>query len=109
LRDRPARRVRRQPGACAVGTVRCQAAALACVPNVEPSPELCGTGIDEDCNGPTDEPGCIDCLPADSVSATTQTRKTPVKLSSRRAVIARKHRAASECQREWCSTPTRNP
>lgn len=70
-----------QPGACAAGTVRCQAAALACVPNVEPSPELCGTGIDEDCNGQTDEPGCIDCLPADSVSATTQRRKTSVRLS----------------------------
>jgi hypothetical protein len=54
---------------------------LACVRNVDPSPELCGTGVDEDCNGQTDEPGCVDCFPANSVTATTQTRRTSVKPS----------------------------
>lgn len=60
-----------QAGACAAGTVRCESGALTCVRNIDPSPELCGTGIDENGNGQTDEPGCIDCSPGNSVTATT--------------------------------------
>ena len=70
-----------EPGACAAGTVHCQGGALTCVRNVDPSTELCGTGVDEDCNGQTDEPGCVDCLPANSVSAATQTVRTTIRLS----------------------------
>ncbi len=70
-----------ESGVCAAGTMRCEEGTLTCVRDVEPSGELCGTGLDEDCNGQTDEPGCIDCLPADSVTAPTQTLKTSVKLS----------------------------
>ena len=37
-----------------------------CVGEVTPSPEVCGNGIDDDCDGSTDE-GCSTCVPAPEV------------------------------------------
>ena len=44
-------------GACAAGTVHCQNGTLVCVQNVAASAEVCGDGIDNNCNGVVDE-GC---------------------------------------------------
>jgi len=44
-------------GVCAAGTVHCQGGNLVCAPNVNPSTEVCGDGIDNDCDGQVDE-GC---------------------------------------------------
>jgi hypothetical protein len=68
-------------GVCAAGIEHCQGGSLACVRTTAPSSELCGTALDEDCNGQTDEAGCVYCLPADSVTLATQTKKTSAKLS----------------------------
>ena len=70
-----------EAGVCAAGTEHCEAGALVCVRTTAPSSELCNTALDEDCNGETDEAGCVYCLAADSVTATTQTKKTSAKLS----------------------------
>jgi hypothetical protein len=49
--------------ACALGTLKCGGSGgLTCVPNVKPGdqPEVCGDGIDNDCNGQVDElPSCV--------------------------------------------------
>jgi hypothetical protein len=66
-------------GVCAPGTEQCQSGVLNCVQNVPASSELCETGQDEDCNGQTDEPGCL-CAMADTVLLATQTRVTKLKL-----------------------------
>jgi subtilisin-like proprotein convertase family protein len=42
------------PGVCAPGTISCQNAIIDCYPVVPPSPELCD-GLDNDCDGLTDE------------------------------------------------------
>jgi hypothetical protein len=42
-------------GACELGVTACSGGALVCVGNVEPAPEICGDGIDNDCDGVTDE------------------------------------------------------
>jgi cysteine-rich repeat protein len=41
-------------GICSPGTVQCSAGALLCVQNEMPLMEICGNGIDEDCNGTAD-------------------------------------------------------
>ena len=38
-------------GACSPGTITCQGGQLSCLQNVQPVPEICGNGIDDDCNG----------------------------------------------------------
>lgn len=44
-------------GVCSAGTVHCQGGTLVCAPNANPSAEVCGDGIDNDCDGVVDE-GC---------------------------------------------------
>jgi hypothetical protein len=44
-----------EPGECAVGTEFCDAGALVCVPDQGPSCEICGNGLDDDCDGVVDE------------------------------------------------------
>ncbi|ANM29234.1 hypothetical protein ABI59_05995 [Acidobacteria bacterium Mor1] len=44
-------------GVCAEGTETCIDAALECVPDQGPGPEQCGNGLDDDCDGLTDEEG----------------------------------------------------
>jgi len=44
-------------GVCAAGTVNCIGGTLQCSQNVSAVPEVCGDGIDNDCDGETDE-GC---------------------------------------------------
>jgi hypothetical protein len=52
-------------GVCAAGTVHCQNGALACVQNVQAQPsETCSNGLDDDCDGQTDE-GCSSVLELD--------------------------------------------
>ncbi|MDI3289140.1 MopE-related protein [Polyangium sp. 15x6] len=46
------------PGICKDGTVVCAGGALACASDVSPKPEICGNGIDEDCNGIIDD-ACV--------------------------------------------------
>jgi hypothetical protein len=50
------------PGICASGTLHCDTAndEVVCVPNVEPGSqqEICGNGLDDDCDGETDEADC---------------------------------------------------
>jgi hypothetical protein len=40
-------------GVCAAGTMTCTGGAIVCVQNVQPSTEICGDGIDQNCNGKT--------------------------------------------------------
>jgi len=44
-------------GVCAPGTTVCTGGALSCRQNVQPSAEICGNGLDDDCNGAVDN-GC---------------------------------------------------
>jgi len=44
-------------GVCAEGTMQCQGGSLNCVQNVYPSTEVCGNGLDDDCDGVIDN-GC---------------------------------------------------
>jgi hypothetical protein len=43
-----------QPGVCSAGTSSCSGGALVCVPNTQPSAEVCD-GLDNDCNGVVDD------------------------------------------------------
>jgi hypothetical protein len=45
-------------GVCASGTLQCQNGTLVCVPDNSPSAEVCGDGLDNDCDGAVDE-GCF--------------------------------------------------
>ncbi len=46
-----------RPGVCAAGTTACTAGAITCNQNVPASAEICGDGLDNDCNGVVDN-GC---------------------------------------------------
>ncbi len=48
------------PGVCSQGAVVCAGAALICSPTTQPSTEICGNAVDEDCDGTPDN-GCADC------------------------------------------------
>ena len=54
-----------QAGVCGQGTTPCAAGILSCVPNAQPSPEVCN-GLDDDCDGQIDNGGAVlcDCLHA---------------------------------------------
>jgi hypothetical protein len=41
-------------GACSAGILQCQSGALQCVQNNQPSAEICGNGLDDDCDGTAD-------------------------------------------------------
>ena len=71
-----------QSGVCGPGTQQCESGALNCVQNTAASAELCETGLDEDCNGQTDEVGCA-CAMAETIVSPTQTRLSKVNLSKR--------------------------
>ncbi len=45
-------------GICSAGTEQCVSGALQCVQNLQPSTEICGNGLDDDCDGQIDE-GCL--------------------------------------------------
>jgi hypothetical protein len=45
------------PGVCQKGTALCQGGKLACVENVKATAEICGNGLDDDCDGVVDD-GC---------------------------------------------------
>ncbi len=54
-----------QPGACSAGGLQCVFSAASnrfetvCVPRVAPSTDVCGDGVDQDCDGAADDaPGC---------------------------------------------------
>ncbi|MBW2459368.1 MAG: hypothetical protein JRI68_33050 [Deltaproteobacteria bacterium] len=49
-----------QQGECADGTVTCQNGSLQCPQSVFPVSEICTNGLDDDCDGQTDE-GCGGC------------------------------------------------
>ncbi|MBK8716578.1 MAG: hypothetical protein KBB21_22870 [Nannocystaceae bacterium] len=49
-------------GPCATGVSMCTEGAMMCVPDVEPVAEVCGDGIDQNCNGTPDD-GCMMSCP----------------------------------------------
>ena len=46
-------------GICAAGTTQCQSGAINCIQNVQSSAEIPGNGLDDDCDGSTDEAGVL--------------------------------------------------
>jgi hypothetical protein len=44
-----------QPGICAAGSTSCQAGAPLCEPDLQPQAEICSDGLDNDCDGDTDQ------------------------------------------------------
>ncbi len=71
-----------QPGACSAGTTSCTAGTVTCVPSVAAQAEVCGNGIDEDCDGMLDDADVcpLFCTAANTISATTQTARTKATL-----------------------------
>jgi hypothetical protein len=56
-------------GVCSAGTTTCNADGFgygACLGSIEPTAEVCGDGLDNDCDGQADE-GCTTCVPAPEV------------------------------------------
>ncbi|TFH21477.1 MAG: hypothetical protein E4H03_10575, partial [Myxococcales bacterium] len=80
-------------GVCAAGTEQCVAGALQCVADTPASGEICGTGLDEDCDGEVDEASdCLLCLPENTTSLATMTKRNTIKLqttAARDKVIAK--------------------
>ena len=59
-----------------------EAAAFVCVPDTTGSSEICSNGLDDDCDGESDEADdCALCIPAETTTLPTQTKKTKIKLS----------------------------
>jgi hypothetical protein len=44
-----------QPGVCAAGTETCAGGSIACVPDTTAGSEICGNGLDDDCDGEVDD------------------------------------------------------
>jgi hypothetical protein len=63
-----------QPGICAQGTVSCATGPAQCVPNQPALPaEICGNGLDDDCNGAVDDNcGCSHGLCATGAALVTE-------------------------------------
>lgn len=62
-------------GACRAGNQRCESTGAraiwgACVGQVIPTPEIASNGVDDDCNGMTDEPGALCLAISNNESAT---------------------------------------
>jgi hypothetical protein len=68
-----------EPGECATGTDECQGGALVCLAP-SPTTELCGNGLDEDCDGEADEVDCALCLAENTFTSAAQTKRTIVRL-----------------------------
>jgi hypothetical protein len=51
-----------QPGICAAGTTACSGGSVQCQANNSPQTEQCGDGLDNDCDGQTDEGCCAHSL-----------------------------------------------
>lgn len=49
-----------QKGACALGTKKCVAGGVQCMPNHIKTVEICGNSTDDDCDGTADEKECTD-------------------------------------------------
>jgi len=47
-----------KPGICKDGTTSCQNGKLACLQDQQAQPEICGNGLDDDCNGKIDDSCC---------------------------------------------------
>jgi hypothetical protein len=52
-----------QLGRCAAGTLVCVSGGTSCARTHEPSAEICGNGVDENCNGIVDDPMSCGCDP----------------------------------------------
>jgi hypothetical protein len=52
-----------EPGPCSAGTLVCRSGTLQCERQASPWPEVCGNGVDDDCNGFPDG-GDLACSPA---------------------------------------------
>jgi hypothetical protein len=69
-----------QPGLCDTGVQTCVSANLECQASVAPSPEVCDSGLDEDCDGEVDEAGsCQLCTPENTYELPAQTKRTVLK------------------------------
>jgi hypothetical protein len=53
-------------GICATGHTQCEGDLELCVQWVYPKTEVCGDGKDNDCNGQTDEPRCLELPPGET-------------------------------------------
>lgn len=47
-------------GICSAGTNSCAMGEMACVPTMQPQQEVCGDGVDQNCNGNADD-ACMSC------------------------------------------------
>ncbi len=70
-------------GVCLAGVTTCNAGSVACQATLAAQPETCGDATDEDCDGAFDDPDAcgVICLPGNTVTLSTQTKKTVAALS----------------------------